>query len=158
MTREQKLALRRFLRHYDDERLAELLAHAEDGKLFYGSCCCFIGCLTADHPLRHRESGPMTGSVQHIYRAREIDSGSREKLGPAERAFMEIAGTDAERRRLVIPLIRAEMRRRAENQKPEAGVPSGSQKPEASNTAILASSASLLLASYFLLFASMGDL
>jgi hypothetical protein len=112
MTRAQKLALRGYLRKYPDGRLAELLAHAQDGKLSYGSCCCFVGCLTADHPLRHPESGPMTGSIQHIYHARELDSGSREKLGPAERAFMEIASGDADRRRLVIPLIRAEMKRR----------------------------------------------
>ena len=115
----------------------------------------------------------MTGSVQHIYLAREIDSGSREKLGPAERAFMEIASKDAERRRLVIPLIRGEMKRRSQPRTPEAtagasvaGAVFGNreaagvrgQKPEASNTAILASSASLLLASYFLLVASMGGL
>jgi hypothetical protein len=114
MTRAQKLALRGYLRRYPDDRLAELLAHAQDGKLSYGSCCCFVGCLTADHPLRHPESGPMTGSVQHIYLAREIDSGSREKLGPVERAFMQIASGDADRRRLVIPLIRTEMKRREE--------------------------------------------
>ena len=113
MTKSQKQELRRYLRYYPDGRLAELLAHAEDGKLSYGSCCCFVGCLTADHPLRHRDSGPMTGSVQHIYRARELDGGSRDKLGPAERAFMEIASADADRRRLVTPLIRAEQKRRS---------------------------------------------
>lgn len=35
--------------HYTDEKLAALLAHAEDGKLAYMSCCCLVGFPFADH-------------------------------------------------------------------------------------------------------------
>lgn len=43
--------------HYTDERLAMLRAHAEDGKLAFFSCCCFIGVATADHPLHGKHDG-----------------------------------------------------------------------------------------------------
>lgn len=45
-----KKPIREFMqKHYTDERLAQLLAHAQDGKLSYWSCCCFIGIPTAVH-------------------------------------------------------------------------------------------------------------
>lgn len=51
--RERKRVIRQFMReHYSDERLCALLAHARDGKLAYGSCCCFVGAANADHPLQ----------------------------------------------------------------------------------------------------------
>jgi hypothetical protein len=46
-------AIKNFMQdHYTDERLAELLAHAQDGKLAFMSCCCFIGIPIADHALQ----------------------------------------------------------------------------------------------------------
>src|SRR4051812_49852972 len=49
-----KKAIRAFFPNYTTERLAGYLAHAQDGKLFYTSCCCFIGGATAGHALRGR--------------------------------------------------------------------------------------------------------
>ncbi len=47
-----KKAIRAFFPNYTTERLTAYLAHAQDGKVFYSSCCCFIGGATADHALR----------------------------------------------------------------------------------------------------------
>jgi hypothetical protein len=96
--------------HYTDERLVELLAHAQSGKLSFSSCCCFIGIPTADHALR--------GYDDHYgahYHFSEVLSGAAE----AERAFHLLShdrvndiDRDAKRRRKIIPMIRAEIKRR----------------------------------------------
>jgi hypothetical protein len=108
--RENKQPLRAFLQHYSDERLTWLLAHAQSGQLVYSSCCCFIGVATADHALRsdweHRPDGQPVDS--HYNQARQLP-GSWE----AELAFLRTGPTDAARCRFVIPLIKAEMLRRA---------------------------------------------
>lgn len=112
--RERKQAIRGFMQaHYTDARLAELLAHAQDGKLNYVSCCCFIGCATADHALQagYGTFNPML-STGHVGRARKLTGADA-----AEDAFRGIAITvsnrEDTRRRILIPMIRAEMKRRA---------------------------------------------
>lgn len=49
-----KKAIRASFPNYTTERLTAYLAHAQDGRVFYSSCCCFIGGATADHALQGR--------------------------------------------------------------------------------------------------------
>ena len=113
--------------HYSDERLAMLLAHAESGRLSFCSCCCFIGVVTADHPLRtyysiddyfpSSERERMDYDDTHYKAARLLPLAVA-----AEFAFMRLGmgdeddedkyNTDANRRAALIPLIREEMQRR----------------------------------------------
>ena len=114
--RRGKHAIRQFLRTgYSDERLAWLLAHARSGKLAYQSCCCLIGVVTADHPLRGK-TDVNEASARHYQLARKF-VGARE----AEQAYWELgyvggsrftASSDEIRRRRLIPMILYEMRRR----------------------------------------------
>jgi hypothetical protein len=112
---EIKKHLRAYLRTaYSDDRLAALLAHAQEGKLSYHSCCCFIGAATANHALRgHLGIGDRT--EPHYQTARGAYGAEL-----AEDAYCEIGwklaygrlDEDAARRRFLIPLVRAEMKRR----------------------------------------------
>lgn len=115
--RERKQAIRDFMQeHYTDERLAWLLAHARAGKLAYDSCCCFVGIPQAPHALKG--SGERGGSLHY--------GGFRRSL--AEEAFLCIDRfkfEDEGRRRILIPMIRAEMRRRARL------LPTPAEQPEA---------------------------
>lgn len=113
MTEQQgrKQVLRTFMRdNYTDERLAMLLAHAQDGKLLYKSCCCFIGASNANHALSD-ESGY---GAQHYRDARKLPEAK-----VAEAAYNELRSAspsedwDKVRRRILIPMIRAEMKRRS---------------------------------------------
>jgi hypothetical protein len=115
--RQRKQAIRSFMReHYTDERLAMLLAHAQEGRLSYLSCCCFIGTTTARHPLRDGRSmilGTRLRSRFDVVRPKHYNEA--QKLSgayEAETAFLEIAYSDVARRRILIPMVRAEMRRR----------------------------------------------
>lgn len=105
-----KQILYRWMRNqYTDERLAMLLDHARSGQLQYTSCCCFIGIVTADHfPLR-RGLSTDDGAIPHYFRAHEIRGAKR-----AELAFWRLAPNrqDDQRRRILIPMILAEIRRR----------------------------------------------
>jgi hypothetical protein len=88
--------------HYTDEKLAALLAHAEDGKLVHASCCCVLGIPTADHALR----GKTQWEQPHYFEA--VD-----RFGTAVGcAYNALAKSDAERRAKLIPLIKSEMSRR----------------------------------------------
>lgn len=118
MTGETKQALRNFLqRHYSDERLAMLLAHAQSGKLSFHSCCCFVGVATAKHALYGMASMIGYSESVHYLEATHL-SGAQE----AELAYKGLCGfelsllnadyADAKRRRLIIPIIRAEIKRR----------------------------------------------
>lgn len=103
--------------HYSDQQLASLLAHARDGKLAFDSCCCFIGQPTADHALRSDFRVCDEGSPHYM--------AAKSLLGAntAELAYMFLSGEftediheaslDAKRRRILIPMVLAEMRRRA---------------------------------------------
>ena len=122
---ERKKYIRAFMQnHYTDERLAMLLAHARDGKLEFQSCCCFIGVVTSPHRLRGEM--PCFGSSgiikeRHYFDAQALDGGEE-----AEEAFRKLDGCQGEevgdgaiRRRILIPMIRAEMRRREKLRPPE---------------------------------------
>ncbi len=121
MTKQQeyKRDIRAFMQaHYTDERLAQLLAHAQDGKLAFDSCCCFIGIATADHPLRGQAAAGMILEylTEPHYRATRQLNGWHE----AEMAFLGLGILNNQRRiRILIPMIRAEMKRRANGIHPE---------------------------------------
>jgi hypothetical protein len=114
--REYKRAVRQFLgTAYTDERLAWLLAHARSEKLAYRSCCCLVGVATAPHPLQGEAR--MFDSIHPHYLLAKGLAGAQE----AERAYCALgyignarlsSPREGLRRRRLIPLIRAEMRRR----------------------------------------------
>ena len=114
--KNSKRYLRAFLQtNYMDERLVMLLAHAQSDKLDYWSCCCLIGIATADHSLRS-ESATLPGHERHYQNARLLPRATE-----AEWAYFSIGkpeeisdGSDVEalRRRIIIPIIRAEIKRR----------------------------------------------
>ena len=113
--RENKKHIREFLRnHYTDERLTWLLEHARSGRLSFFSCCCFIGVATADHALLSRGFN----DSDHYALAERLDGAD-----DAERAYRDLFDVghycgvspdtrDEIRRRVVIPIIKAEIRRR----------------------------------------------
>lgn len=92
---------------YSDESLAALLAHAQDGKLAYSSCCCFIGVSTANHSLRGNMSQIAAALQVHYGDARELPYALK-----AESEFCLLGKNDEERREAIIPLIIAEQERR----------------------------------------------
>lgn len=125
MSNEQIIS--EFLRTaYTDDKLAALLAHAEDGKLAYTSCCCFIGVATADHALQGQlKTGTYTLPEDHHYKRAERLEGAT----GAEFAYMLLSrkgdfdAADAERRTKLIPLIHAEIARREAERNSEASKP-----------------------------------
>lgn len=101
---------------YTDERLTMLLAHTQDGKLSFWSCCCFAGIPSAVHALR----GKME-TITQSFRDGHSSGGASDPLWVAMSGeFCGLAREDAERRAKLIPLILAEMKRR-EALKPEVG-------------------------------------
>jgi hypothetical protein len=116
LLRECKNAIRRFLQTaYTDERLSWLLAHARAEKLFYRSCCCLVGVATAPHAL-HGETKTYESIHPHYLAAKSL-LGAEE----AERAYCALGyignpwlcvPREALRRTRLIPLVRAEIRRR----------------------------------------------
>src|SRR5438105_1390687 len=98
---------------YTDENLAALLAHAQDEKLSFFSCCCLIGVTNAPHALR--------GYVPEFAQGRVLPAGSThhqsvrlssELAADAEEEFFFLGSSDAERRKHMLPLIEAEIARR----------------------------------------------
>jgi uncharacterized repeat protein (TIGR03803 family) len=109
--RGNKQICRDFLRSaYNDERLAMLLAHAQSGKLVYHSCCCFAGVSDARHNLRVSIDRDWEGHDEHLRGPKADISDAYCSLAPDSDSFDKEA--DAKRRRLIVPIIRAEMRRR----------------------------------------------
>lgn len=110
--------LRAFLQaHYSDEKLAALLAHAEDGKLVYESCCCFVGIATADHALHVKNEFYFT--EEHYSQALALPGGASADLAycllvKEMNIFFNINKKERNkyRRQQIIPLIREEMARR----------------------------------------------
>lgn len=99
-------AIKRYLReHYTDEKLAALLAHAQDGKLSFNSCCCFIGVATSNHELQGADE---YSGYDHYLLAREF-SGAMEA---ATEYCWKLGKNDEERRAAIIPVILEEMERR----------------------------------------------
>jgi hypothetical protein len=106
--------IKQFLRdHYSTKRLIELLAFVRDGKLRYESCCCLVGGATADHPLRTALS--RFSSPDHYFWAKALPGAV-----DAEAEYYRLGTSpwhtserDAERRRLLAPVIEEELARRA---------------------------------------------
>lgn len=92
---------------YSDEHLTALLAHAEDGKLSYWSCCCFIGIPTAEHALRGRMNS-FDASIEPHYQYARLAAGAEE----AEDEYIELDHPGGRGPERLIPIIRAEMARR----------------------------------------------
>ena len=114
--KEAKGHIRAFLKLYPDDRLAALLAHAQDGKLSFLSCCCLVGSINAPHALQGSDYNPYT--ARHVIEARLLPGATL-----AEIAYNRIAwarpelldlgrGGDPLRLRRLIPMIRSEMRLR----------------------------------------------
>jgi hypothetical protein len=111
--------IRTFLSHFSDERLAALLAHAQDAKLAFYSCCCLVGSATADHALQPRRKywGEREQREPHYVRALELPGSDEAEwafghgLLAGARVWNE-AARDALRRRRIIPILKAELRRR----------------------------------------------
>lgn len=104
--------IEKFLGHYTDQKLAELLAHCEDGKFAFFSCCCFIGAATADHPLvskaDYNHFVQPWSRVPHYRKAKQLAFADG-----AESEVRLLAPHDDGRRALLIPIIKEEMERRA---------------------------------------------
>lgn len=98
---------------YTDEKLAALLAHAQDGKLAYRSCCCLIGIPTANHALRGYMPEFKTGRPLPIEYQHHLAMRFTEHAAQAEKEFYNLGSTDAELRERLIPLILSEIERRA---------------------------------------------
>lgn len=88
---------------YTDEKLAALLAHCEDGRLSYASCCCFAGIPTATHALQGEN---FDQDNDHW------DMPGDQAYWAADIAYSRLANDDVARREKLIPLIRSEMNRR----------------------------------------------
>lgn len=110
--RKNKQAIRSFMQnHYSDERLTALLAHAKDGKLVFASCCCFVGAATADHALRGRTNDFEYQS--HYKNAQRLEGAFAAEVG-----YYALGPEDESLRlRILIPIIRAEMKRRDASRK-----------------------------------------
>lgn len=97
---------------YSDEKLDALLAHAEDGKLSFTSCCCLIGIPTTGHALQGRNYA----AAEPHYVEASLRPGWLDVENAFARFFDDVAITpdlrDALRRAKLIPLIRSEMARR----------------------------------------------
>lgn len=126
---ERKQTIRAFMRaNYTDERLAWLLAYAREGKLAYYSCCCFIGIPTSDHSLKGVSDYTtidhyMTSSL-HLVGAgpanaayANLGNGRYDGIFPASHDRLDSGIADARRIRILIPIIRAEQRRRETDQR-----------------------------------------
>lgn len=120
-----KQEIRKFMHEqYTDERLVLLLDHARTGHLSYESCCCFVGISNADHALRTDRLFDVRGS--HYM---NLPMAVR---APADLAYFRLADhmnmntyyrrysrdSDVVRRRIIIPMILAELRRRQQSSSP----------------------------------------
>lgn len=101
---------------YTDEKLAALLAHAEDGELAYSSCCCLIGIPGAQHRLMGAgeycaDIAPHVDAVR--YAVPFADAAETEFIELGKDSRPGFPPNDALRRERLIPLILAEQSRRA---------------------------------------------
>jgi len=117
-TQENKQLIRTHLReNFDDSGLLRLLDHARNGKLSYLSCCCLKGACTADH-----KDGQLRGMTVNYYVAHYKKANNIPSAAAAAPAYMEIREgnikeekleqRDERGRRILIPMILAEIRRR----------------------------------------------
>src|SRR5437879_3754341 len=120
--RKQKHAVRQWLKFYSDERLAALLAHAQSGRLAFQSCCCLVGSLTADHPLCGQwvngdniKRTHYKEVVKYLWAAHaEI---AYRAWGKPE-VIVPLDLRDERRRRILIPIIRAQFKLRSRRRIP----------------------------------------
>jgi hypothetical protein len=106
---------------YTDENLAALLAHAQDDKLSFCSCCCLIGVTNAPHALRgyvaEFAQGRVLPAESTHHQAVRVSS---ELAAIAEADFAYLGSSDEERRERLIPLVEAEIARREQIREHEA--------------------------------------
>lgn len=122
--KECKHAIRQFMREqYSNERLVALLDHARNGHLRYESCCCFVGAATANHNLaigRHDFIGTHYHSLPSSI-TRPADAAyfclADHIQGVSDNRYANTA--DTVRRRIIIPMILAELKRRRQEQPKE---------------------------------------
>lgn len=106
---------------YTDENLAALLAHAQDGKLAYTSCCCPAGLPSAGHALKgtgeyaveEHQAHPLDIASRHTATLAWLVSDEYCDLGQVGDGITP--PSDALRRERLLPLIRAEQDRRAQS-------------------------------------------
>jgi hypothetical protein len=110
---QRKELIRAHLRkNFTNQVLADLLAHTQDGKLSYCSCCCLRGFYTADHPYMGENSHWFGGHYMLANDPAAVNAApAYSELGGGQR-FKDLTGADNLRRRILIPMILAEMRRR----------------------------------------------
>jgi hypothetical protein len=109
--REIKAVIREFMRRaYTDERLAMLLAHAQEGRLRHDSCCCLASLPFVKHTL-------ISGWCRNPPECAQ-DEQYEVGVSYAFNRLIDFSRTgdddtdNAARRRILIPMIRAEMQRR----------------------------------------------
>lgn len=102
--------------HFSDQKCAEVLAFAQDGRMSYTDPC---GCLMGVTKSSYLHQGDHICTSRHYDEACEFDA-----EGNAERGFKNLAypdgqdeesadwGTDTLRLRRFIPILKAEIRRR----------------------------------------------
>lgn len=91
---------------WTDQKLAEVLAFNQDGKMDANrTCCCLIGVHTSDNLHEKR------CYRDHYYRAHLKNCGYDEAVGAAEFEYMVLGG-NRERQLTLDAILRAEMERR----------------------------------------------
>lgn len=107
--KQDKRTIREYMAaQYSDERLAMLLAHAQSGRLSHFSCCCFAGIPTAEHALQ-TEFAWSHGTSYTAIPGGNGASAAYLRLGTNDKVCFD----EELRRRIVIPMVRAEMKRRS---------------------------------------------
>jgi len=121
--RGHKQAIRAFLRERPTEKIAAQLAHAQDGKLSFWSCCCFVWFYTNSG--NHQYEDARGYSEKH-----EAPSRRHFSWRGAESAYFSLGVVDRERRRRIIPILKAELRRRERMAPDGAVLDRGEAEPE----------------------------
>lgn len=97
-----KQILRAALTTATDEKLAEMLAFAQDGKMVWGDICgCFAGSLLASHVHSNSDCDP------------DGCSPYTKAYGILSKAYQWLSLNQGQRQRRIIPMIKAQMRIRA---------------------------------------------
>lgn len=112
--RNRKQEIRSFFMRekYSDANLVRLLTHAREGKLQDASCCCFIGITTAPEHIHEGTLADMPRDHIGHYSAAALNVGGM----IADGAYATISGVDEVRRRILIPMILAEIKRRSKEE------------------------------------------
>jgi len=130
--RRCKRTIRIFLRTaYTNERLAWLLVHARSGRLSYQSSCCLVGLPTADHALAGKMTSEQVSKSRHHWIGKAFLGTDEAEQALYRLGLVRRAGLDASdelRRRRLIPMVLAEIWRRAGEEKRSTRVPSSGTK------------------------------